>query len=405
MPSVDFVMPHWLYWMGLIIFPLTAMYLARRSRLNSHDRGYSLGTAYFVWLVGGFLGLHRLYLRNAFGLVFWPLFALILYASSVERSARVDFSNATAALEVVDKSIERKVKSISKSEQKIKETSARMQDALQGSPVAKRYQARIDKEKVKIEKNQAGIAKIKSEIRGLTETAKIAEEKRASWDSYALYAGYLTGLLLLLDLILIPGLLRKAIATLDQSDQEDVLREPVEEDSRFVGTGIPGMLDRISLFCGEFVAFWSIIAVFVYYYEVVVRYVFNSPTNWAHESMFLMFGMQYLVAGSYAMLTGSHVRVDIFYAKFSARGKAFIDLLTSIFFFIFAGTLLFTSYIFSADAIGQNEVSFTEWAIQYWPVKCVMVVGSILLIIQGLSIVLKDLKILMGPSSVEGGTS
>ncbi|WP_169544057.1 TRAP transporter small permease subunit [Sneathiella aquimaris] len=405
MPSVDFVLPHWLYWFGLIIFPLVAMYLARRSRRQPNGTGYSLGTAYFVWLVGGFLGLHRLYLRNLLGLVFWPLFALILYASSIERSARVEYSNATAALEVVDSSIARKEKAIAKSEQKIKDASARLKSAEEGSPAAKRHQARLEKEAAKIEKNKTSIEEIKSEIPSLKETAASAEEKRASWDSYALYAGYITGLILLLDLFLIPQLLRKAVEKRNGTDLEEIVREPVEEDSQFVGSGIPGILDRISLFSGEFVAFWSIIAVFVYYYEVVVRYVFNSPTNWAHESMFLMFGMQYLVAGAYAMLTGSHVRVDIFYAKFSPRGKACVDLLTSIFFFIFAGTLLFTSYIFSLDAIGQNEVSFTEWAIQYWPVKCVMVVGSLLLIIQGISIVLKDLKIVMDPSSVEGGIS
>ena len=52
-------------------------------------------------------------------------------------------------------------------------------------------------------------------------------------------------------------------------------------------------------------AYWSIVAVFVYYYEVISRYVFNSPTNWAHESMFLMFGMQYLIAGGFVLaITG-----------------------------------------------------------------------------------------------------
>ena len=163
---------------------------------------------------------------------------------------------------------------------------------------------------------------------------------------------------------------------------EEVVREILTDDEERVGTGVAGMIDRVSLFTGEFVALWSVFAVFVYYYEVIVRYVFNSPTNWAHEGMFLMFGMQYLVAGAYAMLTESHVRVDIFYANYSPRGKAFVDLLTSVFFFIFAGTLLATGWIFAADSVRQGEVSFTEWAIQYWPVKIVIVLGAVLLILQ-----------------------
>ena len=82
-------------------------------------------------------------------------------------------------------------------------------------------------------------------------------------------------------------------------------------------------IEAVSRFSGEFVAYWSVIAVFAYYYEVVARYIFNSPTNWAHEGMFLMFGMQYLMSGAYAYMSDSHVRVDVFYARFSPQtGRA-----------------------------------------------------------------------------------
>jgi TRAP-type mannitol/chloroaromatic compound transport system permease small subunit len=40
--------------------------------------------------------------------------------------------------------------------------------------------------------------------------------------------------------------------------------------------------------------------------------VFNSPTNWAHEAMYLMFGMQYLIAGAYAVLTESPMSASTF---------------------------------------------------------------------------------------------
>ncbi|ABG33239.1 TRAP transporter, DctQ-like membrane protein, putative [Roseobacter denitrificans OCh 114] len=187
-------------------------------------------------------------------------------------------------------------------------------------------------------------------------------------------------------------------------------------------------IDRLSLFCGEFVSYWAVIAVFVYYYEVIARYVFNSPTNWAHEAMYLMFGMQYLIAGSYAMLTETHVRVDIFYAPLEKKSKAWVDLLTSVFFFIFAGTLLVTSYIFAMDAIAVpsgngvlsswargeiptsemlatfnmaqftdsairwGEISFNEWEVPLWPMKWVMVIGGLLLVLQGISKLAKDVR-------------
>lgn len=403
MPSVNFVLPHWLYWLGLIVFPLVAMYLARRAKTTKTSDGHSLGTAYFVWVVGGFLGLHRLYLRNIWGLAFWPLFALILYASGVERDARIVYSEATASLEVVEKSIARNERRAEKAEATIEKTRADL-DALPADDSArKRLERKLKRETKKAEEGRARAAEIKSEIAGLEVAAEEAGKVRENWNSWSLYALIAICAFLVFDLIRIPALRRQADADLAAHPGEPITREVLEDDSKRVGPGLSGLLDRVSLWSGEYVAFWSIIAVFVYYYEVVVRYVFNSPTNWAHEGMFLMFGMQYLVAGAYAMLTESHVRVDIFYAKFSARGKAFVDLLTSVFFFIFAGTLLMTGWTFAADAIGQNEVSFTEWAVHYWPVKCVIVLGGALLILQGISKVLKDAAIVFGGAQPKAG--
>ena len=59
-----------------------------------------------------------------------------------------------------------------------------------------------------------------------------------------------------------------------------------EDPTLGLHTRVTDALERLNVRAGEFVAYWAIISVFVYYYEVVARYVFNSPTNWVHESMF-----------------------------------------------------------------------------------------------------------------------
>ena len=69
MPSVEFVLPHWLYWAGLVAFPLIAMALSRRERPEPGVRNRNL--AYFLLLVGGFLGLHRLYLGKWITALIW----------------------------------------------------------------------------------------------------------------------------------------------------------------------------------------------------------------------------------------------------------------------------------------------------------------------------------------------
>ena len=74
-------------------------------------------------------------------------------------------------------------------------------------------------------------------------------------------------------------------------------------------------IEWVNIRAGEFVAYWAVISVFGYYYEVIARFAFNSPTNWLHESMFLMYGMQYMIAGAYAYQCDQHVRVDVFYVE------------------------------------------------------------------------------------------
>ncbi len=105
----------------------------------------------------------------------------------------------------------------------------------------------------------------------------------------------------------------------------------------------------------------------------------------------LMFGMQYLLSGAYAFREGAHVRVDVIYERFSMRTRAKIDIVTSTVFFIFTCTLIATGFLFARDAVEVMEVSFTEWAIQYWPVKITFVIGGGLLLLQGIAKLMRDI--------------
>jgi TRAP-type mannitol/chloroaromatic compound transport system permease small subunit len=62
-----------------------------------------------------------------------------------------------------------------------------------------------------------------------------------------------------------------------------------------------------------------------------------------------------------------------------------------VFFFIFALTLLGTGWQFFYDSYQMREVTMETWQIQHWPVKGVMVLGSVLLILAGISKLIKDI--------------
>jgi TRAP-type mannitol/chloroaromatic compound transport system permease small subunit len=221
------------------------------------------------------------------------------------------------------------------------------------------------------------------------------------WNNIAQTLGGIMVFLLLIDAILLPKLVRQRNST-EKINSDAEFHCPTveaEHDDRREPFFFNRIVSMINGFTGEFVAYWSLIAVFVYYYEVITRYIFNSPTNWAHESMFLMFGMQYLLAGGFVLREGGHVRVDVIYSRLPKRGKAMVDILTSVFFFIFMLTLLVTGWTFFRDSYEVGEVSFTEWAIQYWPIKFAIPLGAALLLLQGLAQLAKDIVIVINPEA------
>jgi TRAP-type mannitol/chloroaromatic compound transport system permease small subunit len=431
MPGLSFTLPHWLYWVGLIVFPLIAMVLSRRPQ--PEQKRYTLPLAYMIAVTGGIIGLHRFYLKSLLGLVYIPIFIFILYANGQTQDARTILSNYENQLRVAERTLEREVGRVDEARASVADLEATIAAAEEGSFERRGAERRLQRAQETIEAGETRLAEARSALEEFTPLRDQAAKTRASWDNSAGYALYVILGLLLIDFILLPGMVRKANAALPPEEEiteaERALRAAeAEEGPKHDSVYAKNWIDRLSLFCGEFVAYWAVIAVFVYYYEVIARYVFGSPTNWAHEAMYLMFGMQYLIAGAYAMLTESHVRVDIFYAPLPKKRKAWVDLLTSIFFFIFAGTLLVTSWIFAMDAIavpsgnsivsdwarGQmsftemlfglaasqwtnpnirwGEISFNEWEVPLWPMKWVMVLGAILLVLQGISKLSKDIR-------------
>ena len=117
--------------------------------------------------------------------------------------------------------------------------------------------------------------------------------------------------------------------------------------------------------------------------------------------MFLMFGMQYLIAGGFCLRENAHVRVDVIYSQLTKRTQAIFDIISSTFFFIFVVTLLVTGWIFFHDSFSVKEVSNSEWHIQYWPIKLALPLGAALLLLQGISQLVKDIAAVLHPESVE----
>jgi len=371
MPTLNFILPHWMYWGGLLVFPLVAMYLVAHQTRKGPPKEPILFNAYLFWLTAGFAGVHRFYLKSWWGLAFVPLFIGVIYCNSEVREVRDDVSRTFAAQEQAQIALER----------------SKPIDA--ASPTAEENKALADA--------QAQMKKGEAEY-------KVAKAVSDEWETYARGFALALAALLLVDAFLMPGIVRRlhargdagvaVAATAPHMPPPEVHEQGTREDPTLaVHTRFTDRIEWINVKAGEFVAYWAVISVFVYYYEVFARFLFNSPTNWVHESMFLMYGMQYMISGAYAYKEDQHVRVDVVYSHLSVRGKAIADIVSSVFFFIFAITMLVTGWKFAADAVRNTEISFTEWAVQYWPVKLCIPIGAALIVLQGVSKLLKDIMI------------
>jgi TRAP-type mannitol/chloroaromatic compound transport system permease small subunit len=179
------------------------------------------------------------------------------------------------------------------------------------------------------------------------------------------------------------------------AEEETAARVLAEEDPALhdPGNRFTRAIDWLSEQSGVFVALWTVNAVCVYFYEVISRYLFDAPTIWAHQASYLMFGMQYLLAGAFALLHGAHVRVDVLYVKLPPRGQVGMDIFTSTFFFIFALALLGSCWQFFVNSLDMLERTDETWQVQFYPVKGVMVLGAVLLTLAGLSKLIKDVRL------------
>jgi len=93
--------------------------------------------------------------------------------------------------------------------------------------------------------------------------------------------------------------------------------------------------------------------------------------------------------------------MDILYNRLSLRGQAIIDLVTSIFFFIFVGLIVWTGWEAGWRSLQIGEASDSSWGPPIYPIKLIIPVGGFLLLIQGVAKFITDLSTLTRRKPVE----
>ncbi|MEO8302837.1 MAG: TRAP transporter small permease subunit [Betaproteobacteria bacterium] len=150
-------------------------------------------------------------------------------------------------------------------------------------------------------------------------------------------------------------------------------------------------VDQLSRMVGHAFAWCIIILTFGTSYEVFVRYVLDSPTSWAFDFSYLMYGALFFMAGAYTLSRSGHVRGDFLYRMWRPRAQATVDLiLYLVFFFPGVLALVFAGWPYGMEAFRLREVSVNSPAgIPIWQLKLLIPFGAGLLALQGLAELLR----------------
>jgi len=153
------------------------------------------------------------------------------------------------------------------------------------------------------------------------------------------------------------------------------------------------VIDGLSTVSGKIVGWFIFPMIFSLVFEVVARYLFNAPTIWAGDVSQILYGMFFMLGSAYALQRQQHIRTDFIYGKWSIRTRGMVDAaLYILFYFPALGFFLWVGSDFAYRSILFNERIVTSaWMPIIWPLKLAIPVSTLLLLIQGVSELLKSL--------------
>jgi TRAP-type mannitol/chloroaromatic compound transport system permease small subunit len=156
-------------------------------------------------------------------------------------------------------------------------------------------------------------------------------------------------------------------------------------------------IDALNEKVGHAVYWLVLVAVLVSALNAVVRKAFNVSSNSFLELQWYLFSVIFLFCAGYTLLKNQHVRIDVIAGRLSPRAQAWIDILGTIFFlFPMAIMIMILSWPVFVMAYERNEVSTNAGGLVIWPARLLVPIGFFLLVLQGVSELIKRIAFLKG---------
>ena len=161
---------------------------------------------------------------------------------------------------------------------------------------------------------------------------------------------------------------------------------------------LAGALDRLGRAVGKTVRWLAVLLVLIQLAVVVLRYAFGTSYIWLQESVLYTNAALFMLAIGYTFLVDQHVRVDLFYARWSARTRALADLLGILLAVLpFCGLVIWASwgYVVVSFRMGEGPMQVGGLPLLPW-LKSLIPAMAVLLALQAVAIGLRCLAVLTG---------
>jgi TRAP-type mannitol/chloroaromatic compound transport system permease small subunit len=156
------------------------------------------------------------------------------------------------------------------------------------------------------------------------------------------------------------------------------------------------IVDKVSDYVGYLAASLIFLMGATLIFDAITRNVLNIPVHWAIELTQFTLAAYYFMGGPITLKNNEHVRMDLWYANLSDRGKAKLDLFTVWCMIFYLGVMLVGSISSLQYAIETNEKRFSMWNPSVIPIKALLTVCLVLMLLQSFALVFRHIATLRG---------
>ncbi|MFE1573071.1 TRAP transporter small permease subunit [Comamonas odontotermitis] len=156
-------------------------------------------------------------------------------------------------------------------------------------------------------------------------------------------------------------------------------------------------IDRLNAFVGKYSIWLIFAATFISAANAIVRKAFDTSSNAFLEVQWYLFAWSFLIAAGYTLLHREHVRIDVVNSRLSKKAQVWIDIIGFAFFLTpLCVTILWLSMPVVIQMYQSGEISGNPGGLIRWPVWAAIPVGITLLLLQGISELIKRVAFLTG---------